>query len=763
VLLVVLVGAAFAPCLENGFVSWDDEKNFLANPSYRGLGWSQIAWDWSSFQLGVYQPLAWMILGVEYVVFGLKPWGYHLASVAFHALNAVVLLALTATLLRWCRPCATAEDARAVTFGAGLAAACFAVHPLRTEVVAWASCQPYLPCALFFMLAILAYLRAAAGRPGVRGGWLAIAWLLFAAALLSKAVAVALPAVLLILDVYPLRRLGSEPGRWTSSSVRHVWWEKLPFVGLGLVFMGVAIVGRTREQDPFRIEAWGPGARLARASYGIWFYIIKSVVPINIAAYYSPPARIGLGRLPFLLSLVATIAVSAALFLLRRRWPGLLAAWLSYVVILAPNLGLVRTGIQIAADRYSYIAMIGLTVLLAAALAHAWRAAGRARCGALGLTAAGLATLAALAIATRAQCRTWRTSETLWTHALTHASGHGSLPHNNLGLALLRQGRLDEAKDHCAEALRLNSDYTDAHVNLGTILSRQGRNDEARAQFAEALRLHPDHPLARVNLGVVLLAQGQVPEALTQCAEGVRLDPANPHAHTSLGAVLYQLGRLEEAAAQYVEGLRIQPEDADAHENLATVLLRAGRLDEARTHFLEALRLRPDDADAHERLATVLARQGRLDEAAAQCREALRLDPRNADAHKNLGAICLRQGRLEEAAIELAETVRLDPNNVEALNNQAMIWAGAPEARYRDGRRAVASAARAGELTGWKNAGVLDTFAAACAESGDFQAAVEAQSKAIDLVTEETAKQDLRTRLRLYQDRQPYRLANEPQ
>ena len=173
VLLVLLVVAAFSPCLGNDFVTWDDDKNFLENPSYRGLGWSQIYWAWTSFQIGVYQPLAWMILEAEYVLFGLKPWGYHLTSLILYAIDTVVLFLLTLTLLARCRP----DDGRAGTLGpalgAGLAVALFAVHPLRTEVVAWASCQPYLPCALFSMLAVLAYLRAfPAGqrRAGVAGG-----------------------------------------------------------------------------------------------------------------------------------------------------------------------------------------------------------------------------------------------------------------------------------------------------------------------------------------------------------------------------------------------------------------------------------------------------------------------------------------------------------------------------------------------------------------------------------------------------------------
>jgi Flp pilus assembly protein TadD len=658
IVLVILVGAAFAPCLENGFV-WDDEPNFLTNPSYRGLGWPQIRWAWDSFLLGVYQPLGWMILEAQYVVFGLNPWGYHFTSLILHALNTVVLFVLTVPLLACCRPGGEPEDSKVCTLGAGLAVALFAVHPLRTEVVAWASCQTYLPCALFYMLAILAYLRAVRERPGPRWGWLAASWFLFAAALLSKAVAVSLPVVLLILDVYPLRRLAGGPRRWLGRDVRNVWWEKVPFLALSLIFVRLALLAKAHETDQLRIQGRGFGTRIAQACYASWFYLIKTVVPTNITAFYPLPERMGLLKPPFLLSLVATLALSVGLFLLRRRWPGLLAVWLSYLVILAPNLDLVRAGIQLAADRYSYVAMTGVTVLVAAGLCRVWQAAGRVRPAALGLAAAGVGAVLSLIVLTRDQCRTWRTTETLWTHALSHGSERGSVPHNNLGMVLMRQGRLDEAKDQCALALRLNPEYADAHGNLGMILSRQGRFDEARAEYAEALRLNPNQASAHINLGVMLLAQGRVEEALAHCEEGVRLKPRNPNAHFNLGVVYFRQGRLAEAAAQYVE------------------------------------------------------------------------------------------------------TLRIDPNNVEALKYLSLVWAAHPEARYRDGRRAVAAASRACELTGWNDPDALGAVAAAYAETGDFAQAVKWQSRAIELARDETKREGLRSRIGLYHAGRPYRLIVE--
>jgi hypothetical protein len=202
VLLALLAVAAFFPVLRNGFIeTWDDQANILENDGYRGLGWAQIQWAWTNHLVGVYQPLGWMILSLQYVLWKLDPWGYHLTSLLFHAANTVVLYFLTLTLLSRCLPDVSEKARLAFAVSCGLAVALFAVHPLRTEVVAWVSCQTYLPCALFALLTVLAYLRACRPGPSRRAAWLIGALLLFSAALLSKAPAVTLPAVLLLLDI----------------------------------------------------------------------------------------------------------------------------------------------------------------------------------------------------------------------------------------------------------------------------------------------------------------------------------------------------------------------------------------------------------------------------------------------------------------------------------------------------------------------------------------------------------------------------------
>jgi Flp pilus assembly protein TadD len=701
VLLVALVGAAFWTCPGNDFLKWDDNENFVNNLHYRGLGWSQLRWDWTSFQIGVYQPLAWMILGAEYLLWGMQPRGYHLANVVFYAINTLVLYALTLALLARARPAdarpgASLQAAAAAGAGAALAVALFAVHPLRVEVVAWVSCQPYLPCALFGMLAVLAYLRAFPGTGEARHpwAWLLATFVLFAAALLSKAVAVSLPAVLLILDFYPLRRLGDGdgggggPGRWFRPAVRRVWWEKVPFLALSALFMGLAIAGRVRERHLVPVKSSGLGARLAQSSYGLWFYLVKTLWPPGITAYYPVPSRVDWYATPYLPALLATVAVTAAALGLRRRWPALLAGWLSYLVILSPNLGIVRIGNQIAADRYSYIALMPLVPLAAWGIARVVRVGLRSRPVGAASAALFAAALVGLIGQTREQCQIWRSSTNLWTHAVRHGAGGNAL----------------------------------AHINLGVALMDEGRDGDAVAEFLEALRIDPRSAEANNNMGAIMFRRRQYDEAKAYLGQTLRVDPRHAEALNNLGSVLYQQGQVDQAGEHFAEALRLEPEYAEASCNLGMVRLRQGRVEEARERFAEALRLYPRGPDMHERV----------------------------------GRAFLIHGRIGDALEQLTETVRLEPDRADALNDCAMIWATAADPRYRDGRRAVAAARRACELTGWRNPSFLDTLASACAEAGDFAGAVRWQGEALARVEGLADRRDFLARLELYRRGQPY-------
>jgi len=565
---VLMAFVAFLPILSNDFVDRDDPENFLENRNFRGLGPDQIRWAFITFHHGVYQPLSWLIFEAQYAAWGLDPRGYHLISLLLHTVSMAVLYVLTVTLIRLCLPALAWRRPWALHLGTGLVVTAFAVHPLRTEVVAWASCQPYLTCALFSMLSVLAYLRSHTDR-SVRVGWSIASWLFLAAALLSKAVAVSLPIVLVILDLYPLRRLGDRTERRGWASAWGVWLEKLAFLGLSVPFMAAAI--RAKEVDHVTILAGPDGlaSRIAQACYGACFYLVKTFLPIGITAYYPRPEPLDWMQGFYLASGIAVAGLSVMSFLMRRRWPGVLAAWASYLVILSPNSGLVRAGREIAADRYSYIAMMGLAVLLAAALCLLLAVGRGTRRVASWLTLASLCVIVGLTFLSWRQCRIWHDTVALWSNVWAHdRSGAPDVP-TDMGRVLINHGQYSEAIHHLTKAIRIDPNFAPAYLNMGRALTEQGRLDEAIVYLTKAVRLDPKSAWSHANLGSTLGRKGRIDEAIASTLEAIRLKPDFVEARTNLGMCLGVQGRFDEAIAQFTGALRINPGYDPARRGLA--------------------------------------------------------------------------------------------------------------------------------------------------------------------------------------------------
>ncbi len=357
----------FLPALRNNFVTgWDDGVNLVDNPYFRGFGWTQFKWMWTNHLLEHYVPLTWMSFGLDYVVWKLNPVGYHLTNILLHGVNAGLFLWLALRLFKLARPAAADRDQASLIWGAAFAALLFSLHPLRVESVAWATERRDMLSGCFYLLALLAYLRRFKDEQS-RGGtrkyyWLCLA--VFVASVLSKEMTVTLPVVLLILDAYPLRRLGGAPGQWFGPAVRRVWIEKIPFFAVsaadGLMTLHVSIGKHVAES--LQQTGWIP--RIAITTYGMMLYLLKTVLPAHLSAMYPVTRhRVDPAAAPFLVSSAALLAITAAAVALRRTFPGLLAVWLAYTVTLLPVGGIFHNGYQIAADRYTYLACLGWALL----------------------------------------------------------------------------------------------------------------------------------------------------------------------------------------------------------------------------------------------------------------------------------------------------------------------------------------------------------------------------------------------------------------
>ena len=646
--LVVVTAVAYLPTLANGFVNFDDIENFINNRAYRGLGWTQLHWMFTTWNLGGLIPLTWITLGFDYVIWGMDPAGYHLTSLVLHLLGSLVFYFILLRLLRIVLEPGEGNRA-ALRLGALVGALLFSVHPLRVESVAWITERRDVLSGLFTFLSVLAYLRAWDARTGERleRRWYLASLAFFAGALLSKAMAVTLPAVLVLLDIYPLGRLRAYSSGGLRALARNLLVEKLPFGLLALACIVVTVLVARRNDAMAPLEGLSLLDRLFLAVHSAAFYLWKTMAPVNLSIMYELPERLDRAAWPFVAAWLCVIAISAGCLALARRFPALLIAWAAYLVTLAPVSGLVQSGLQIAADRYSYTPCLGWAALAGAGFVLAWRRAGgprgestRAR-NLVAWTAVGL--IAVLGVLTWRQVGVWRDTETLWTHAA--AAAPASRAHENLGEVYQDRGQLNRAAAHFEQLVRMRPSYGPGHLYLGATRAQQGRLEEAMREYEEAARLMPKSAVPYYNMGLALVDQHRPAEAIERYRQAVKISPTYADAHNNLGLLLTQEGKLEDGIAHLREALTLRPDSAGVHSNLGLALARQGRASEALQRLARSVELDPGNAGAHNNLGVMLVSLGRYDDAVVQFREALALRPGLREAQVNLDDAMARAKR----------------------------------------------------------------------------------------------------------------------
>ena len=573
---------AFLPVLGNGFVSWDDDKNFLQNPHYRGLGPEQLRWMWSTFHMGHYVPLSWMTLGLDYALWGMNPLGYHLTSLLLHAANAVLVYAIARRLFQrsgWTR-LERRDDL--VRLGSATAALLFAIHPLRVESVAWATERRDVLSAFFALSSILAYLGAIEGARFRARYWGAV--LLFVCALLSKATTMTVPAVLAILNVYPLKRLGGNGG-WWSEEARRVYRELLPFA---LLSAGAAVLSIVALHPPSQL---GLAQKLAVSAFSLAFYWRKTLVPIALAPLYEMPQHVDPTEARFVASYAAIAALAVVAWMARRRAPALTAAIAVFVVITLPMLGVVQNGPQIAADRYTYHAAPALAILGATAFLMLPRP--RALISIVGLGVL----LAFLGALTWTQTEYWRGPETVWSRVL-EVDSTSAIAQSAMANVRYQQDRVSEGIAFSERAVALAPDYAEAHNGLGVGYARANRVPDAIKEYRRALDLKPNSDEVENNLGIAMASAGSLDSAIAHYRRALEINPDNASAQINWGNALVRLDRPADAIPHYDRALTLQPANADAHLNWGVALAREGKYADAAEQFRAALVLDPGNAEA---------------------------------------------------------------------------------------------------------------------------------------------------------------------
>ena len=607
--------AVYWPVKNHEFIKYDDDKYITDNRNVQsGLNPESIRWAFTTGHASNWHPVTWMSHELDCQIFDLNAGAHHMVNVFFHIMNTLLLFVVLKRMTKAIWPSA-------------FVAALFGLHPLHVESVAWAAERKDVLSTFFWMLTMWAYVRYAE-HPKVTRYLLAL--LFFVIGLMAKPMLVTLPFVLLLLDYWPLERMRfgklineeKQKNPIQQKPVLHLLIEKIPFIFFSIVSSVVTFIVQHRTGAVQTIEAIDIKSRVGNAVVAYIGYIEKMIWPDNLAVLYPHPG----GSLS--MSKVAgcgllLILLSACFIFLARRHKYLIVGWLWYIGTLVPVIGLVQVGVQAMADRYTYIPMTGLFIIIAWGASDLFRSLPY-RKFILGFCA--VAILSAITVKTSQQLKYWQNSETLFQHTLS-VTKNNYVMQNNYANYLMSMGKLNDAVEHFNESLKIKPRAAKVHNNLGNALSKLGKIDDATEQYRTALSLEPDFSDAHYNLAIVLSKQNKIEEAIKEYRQSLRLDPGNVDALSNLGFELAQQGKNEEAIELYNKALAIEPENIITHGRLGLALAAAGKIDEAIQEFRIVLKARPDDAEMRCNLGILLEKEGKTAEAIEQYRLALQIAP----------------------------------------------------------------------------------------------------------------------------------------
>ena len=687
--LVLTVLAVYWQVGNHEFVNYDDDQYVTENQHVQaGLTLKSITWAFTSTHASNWHPLTWLSHMLDCQIYGLNPRGHHFTSVFFHILNSILLFLVFKRMT-------------GAFWKSAFVAALFALHPLHVESVAWVAERKDVLSTFFWMLTMGAYILYVE-NPGIKKYLLTA--LFFALGLMAKPMLITLPFVLLLLDYWPLSRFQvknldtvqhseGKPQKDTKSKKRksrkrsaknaaqakkivksaYQWslayplvWEKIPLFVLAAVSSIVTLFAQQRAVGS--LEAFPITARIFNAFVSYISYIVKMILPHNLAVLYPHPGMPPVWQISgacLLLIFISFMAVKTV-----RRYPYFAVGWLWYLGTLVPVIGLVQVGSQAMADRYTYIPLTGIFIIIAwgiPGLIAGWQYKKE------GLAGVSATLLSILMVITWFQLRHWNNTITLFKHAI-NVTVNNSVAYNNLGNALKNQGKIPEAIKHYTEALRIRPNYAKAHNNLGNALKNQGKIPEAISHYYEALRINPDYAFAHYNLGNALKNQGKIPEAIKHYTEALRIRPNYAKAHNNLGNALADQGKIPESISHYYEALRIKPDDADAYYNLGNALAGQGKLSAAVKHYKGALRINPDFTEASGNIKKVSEILKKIDEAIQSIQELLKVNPGDPELHYNLGILYYKKGEFDKAICQYQESLSIQPDNPSTYYNIACMY-----------------------------------------------------------------------------------------
>ena len=784
-LIVLLVLIFYSPAMNAGFI-WDDDDYVTKNENLRSLAGLKRIWlnPGATYQ---YYPLVHTSFWVEYHLWQLHPFGYHLVNILVHGLSSVLLFLILRKLgFSW----------------AWLATAIFALHPVHVESVAWITERKNVLSSLFYLLSLLFYLRyidpppESLNTPSKRSGqstgeslsnlWRSYipALFFFLCALLCKTVAASLPVSILLLLWWKKNRIA--------------WKDILPLIPFFILGGVLGLITAKLEKTIVGAKGaqwdWSLTERCLIAGRALWFYAGKLLFPHPLIFIYPKWQISAKEAVQYLYPLIVLFAIISLWLLRDKTGKAPLAAVLFFIVSLFPALGFFNVYPMLysfVADHFQYLASIGLIVLYSGLIASGVKKIFPSN---LKIQHCLVAVIPlALGVLTWRQTHVYQNIETLWRETLAK-NPNAWIAHNNLATLLTDQGKFDEAIKHLKEAVRLNPEWETAHYNLGYAIIKKGDTEEGMKYYRKAIELNPKYTSAYINLGISYDSLGDYKQAIQNFNKAKELMPGKDSIYLCLGNSYSSLGSLDEAISFYHKTLSLNPNNIDARFNLASTLLKKKNIKEAIDQFNELLRLQPDHEMTHNFLGNIYASQGDWTRSLDHYKRVLRINPKNTETmnnagvvlarmgkwdeaidhyqravqffpnlpkfHSNLGDVLLKKGKVKEAVEAFYKELEISPKDPWVANRLAWIKATSQAKDMRNAGEAVRLGEMACQLSDNKEATILDTLAAAYAEAGRFQEAVKTAEKALELARSSGQKdlvKEIESRIELYRERKPFR------
>jgi protein O-mannosyl-transferase len=578
ILVAVAILVVYWPVRNYGLISLDDIDYIMGNPYVKaGLTWDSFSWAMKDVHTGYWHPLAWVTHMLDYQLFGSRVGGHHWTNVIFHIANSILLYLVLRRM-------------SGSAWKSALVAALFAVHPLNVESVAWVSERKNVLCTFFWFMGMWSYAYYVEHPTPYRYCLILVT---FSLGLMSKPMIVTFPFTLLLLDYWPMGRLTS----WKTFP--RLVFEKMPLFILAAIVGIVTFLSSLHGDVTISIDKLPMGDRLANAGISYAKYLVKMFWPQNLVVFYPYKTEFSSFQISAAFLLLSVISCLAIFFAHKYRY--VLAGWLWYLGTLVPVIGLIQVGKQAMADRYAYVPMIGLFIIIAWGIPDLLRGWPRRK---IIFVVSSAAVISSLMICTVLQVRYWRNGVTLFEHAL-RADDMNSRAHYNLGIALTDMGKFKEAVYHFTYAMRLEPEYAGPYGYMGIALTGQGKTDEAIVYYEKALKIKQDDETTHNNLGAALAGKGKFDEAIVHFREALRIRPDYLHANRNMAGALAKLGKMEESIGYYEKALKLDSANAVTHNNLGLALADVGRDQEAIVHFQEALKINPNYEDAINNLRSM--------------------------------------------------------------------------------------------------------------------------------------------------------------